>query len=185
MAHALNKLADLYPKFRLKVVADADLPKMEAKAYSAAFMLKVREGVMKALKTYGDPRSRFTVGHELGHLFLGHPGNQPRERPGQKISSTQAVLEDEANLFASEFLVPTHLLHPDLSAGDISRLFQVSLDAATHRKRRFESKPVENPATQDSQILPYRGSGPTSPSVVDADCVRFNGFFVRDDEALS
>ena len=133
LAHILNRLTEVYPKFRYRVVEDGDLPDMEAKAYSKAFMLKVRQTVMNALRTYGDPRSRFTIAHELGHLLLGHPGNQPRARRGETIRSAQDLLEHEANLFASEFLIPSHLYDPSLSAGDTSRLFQVSIDVATLR----------------------------------------------------
>lgn len=138
LALVLHRLGELYPRFKLKEVQDADLPHMEAKAYSGTFVLKVREGIMNALRSYGDARSRFTVAHELGHLMLEHPGNQARERPGEKISAAQAVLENEANLFASEFLMPANLLDRSLTAGQISRSFQVSLDAALRRKREFE-----------------------------------------------
>lgn len=147
LALMLHRLGELYPKFKLKEVKDTDLPHMEAKAYSGAFVLKVREGIMNALRSYGDARSRFTVAHELGHLMLDHPGNQARERPGEKISAAQAVLENEANLFASEFLMPANLLDHSLSAGQISRSFQVSLDAALRRKREFER---DNPISQAS-----------------------------------
>lgn len=143
LAHLLNRLKELYPNFKLKIVNDSDLPRMEAKAYSAAFMLKIREGIMKALRSYGDSRSRFTVGHELGHLMLSHPGNQPRERPGEKVSSENALLEHEANLFASEFLIPSNLFDPTLSTNEISRLFQVSTDAAARRRSETQTTEVK------------------------------------------
>jgi Zn-dependent peptidase ImmA (M78 family) len=149
------RMRALYPKFKLKEVKDSDLPDMEAKAYSGAFMLKVREGIMNALRTYGDARSRFTVAHELGHLLLGHPGNQARGRPGKKVSTAQMVLENEANLFASEFLIPTNLLDRSFTTGRISQSFQVSLDVADRRRRELEKGPATEP-TEVCSKLPSR-----------------------------
>lgn len=162
LAHLLNRLSVVYPKFRLKIVKDTDLPEMEAKAYSNAFMLKVREGVMSALRTYGDVRARFTVAHELGHLLLGHPGNQPRGRPGQTIKAAVAELESEANTFASEFLMPPEMIDPALSVEKIARLFQVSNEAAARRRRELN---LER-ATSSKTLPAFRPSSALVPTQI-------------------
>jgi len=138
----LRRFGELYPGFKLKTVADSDFPHIEAKAYGRAFMMKLRESFETALKYYGDARARFTVAHELGHLLLGHPGNQPRIRADNKNNSQliEPELEREANIFASEFLMPSDLVDPSMSADEISRLFKVSLDTALRRESEIRDK---------------------------------------------
>lgn len=83
-------------------------------------------------------RKRFTVAHELGHIFLGHPlvaGFHARTTEG-KLPQT----ENEANIFASRFLAPACVLwglnvH---TAADISRICEISLEAAGIRAKRME-----------------------------------------------
>ncbi len=137
----LLRLAEQYPGFKLKSVPDSHLPHVEAKANSKAFVLKIRESFENALKYYGDHRARFTVAHELGHLFLGHPGNQPRVRvdKGVDVALADPQLEKEANIFASEFLMPSDLVDSSMSTGEISRRFQVSLEAAARRGSELKS----------------------------------------------
>jgi Zn-dependent peptidase ImmA (M78 family) len=144
LAHLLNRLHEVFPKFKLKVVKDTDLPNMEAKAYTNACILKVRDGIMNALRTYGDVRARFTVAHELGHLMLGHPGNQPRPRPKREFDAPLSILESEANTFASEFLMPSELIDRKFSNDRISRLFQVSIEAAARRRRELSTLTVSH-----------------------------------------
>jgi hypothetical protein len=148
-----SKFSQLYPAFKWKKVADSDLPYVEAKAYGDAFVLKIRESFETALKYYGDRRARFTVTHELGHLVLGHPGNQPRAAKDEvnkaknprleRQAKGDPQLEREANIFASEFLMPADLIDPSMTAVEISNQFQVSLDAAIRRCEELET--VEKP----------------------------------------
>jgi len=53
------------------------------------------------------PTQRFSIAHELGHLLLGHPSHTACSHQG-KTSKSPAELE--ANAFASELLMPQHLL---------------------------------------------------------------------------
>ncbi len=83
-------------------------------------------------------RKRFTVAHELGHIFLGHPlvaGFHARTTGG-KLPQT----ESEANVFASRFLAPACVLwglnvH---TAADIARICEISAEAAEIRAKRME-----------------------------------------------
>lgn len=82
-------------------------------------------------------RKRFTVAHELGHIFLGHPlvaGFHARTTGGNLPQT-----ENEANVFASRFLAPACVLwglnaH---TAAEISRFCEISAEAAGIRAKRM------------------------------------------------
>lgn len=137
----LNRLGNIFPGFRLKIVPDEEMPSTEAKAYGRARIVKITKGIERGLRHYGDPRARWTATHELGHLLLGHPGNLPRARPNQNLPYSDQALEAEANIFASEFLMPSHLL-AKVGKEEISRVFQVSSDAAAARYREIKVNSV-------------------------------------------
>ncbi len=66
---------------------------------------------------HSDNRKRFTIAHELGHLFL-HEGEQIHVDRGIQInlrneaaSQGSLIAEKEANLFAAELLMPAHFIH--------------------------------------------------------------------------
>ncbi len=74
--------------------------------------------------------ARFTVAHELGHIFLGHL---------LPTAENSESAEQEANVFASRLLAPACVLwglnvH---SAEDIARLCNISLTAARIRAARM------------------------------------------------
>jgi predicted transcriptional regulator len=93
-------------------------------------------------------RNRFTVAHELGHLFLHYPMVQ-KAKPGACMVATRQVDEHdptqqraewEANWFAAGFLMPRGQFLARLSAlrGDVSAVaeeFDVSLSAASLRAK--------------------------------------------------
>lgn len=74
-------------------------------------------------------RKRFSVAHELGHLYLGHlHGNSSIDFNSENYD------EMEANTFAAYLLMPPDLLRKDIKAGmtnpeDLATKYQVSLDA--------------------------------------------------------
>ncbi len=88
-------------------------------------------------------RCRFTIAHELGHIFLGHLLiNTPQYR-------TFAVRDDNesaANVFARDLLAPACVLHElnVITAADISKLCNISLEAATYREQRMRELEVRN-----------------------------------------
>lgn len=75
-------------------------------------------------------RKRLTLAHELGHLSL-------------HSSVATADMEEEANAFAAEFLMPEHVIRPELrnlSLGkliDLKREWGVSMQAIFERAYRF------------------------------------------------
>lgn len=77
-----------------------------------------------------DPKTvmRFTIAHELGHIFLGHDLQNPT-----------LSMENEANVFASRLLAPACVLWAlDLHAPEeISKLCDISDKAAKIRAERM------------------------------------------------
>jgi Zn-dependent peptidase ImmA (M78 family) len=108
-------------------------------------------------------RQRFTIGHELGHLELGHLDalyesglhvdrnfrnfrTMPRREMRRDEVSSQAVdiAEIEANAFAAELLMPTEIIERDLRKNGVdpdddelilslAKKYQVSVQAMTFR----------------------------------------------------
>ncbi|MFB2561567.1 ImmA/IrrE family metallo-endopeptidase [Rhizobium sp. IMFF44] len=90
-------------------------------------------------------RDRFTIAHELGHLFLHFP-KVKRDHPGVPMVATRKVdqadqvqrrAEWEANWFAAAFVMPAEPFRHYHAAGDsaveLARRFGVSQSAAEVR----------------------------------------------------
>ena len=86
-------------------------------------------------------RQRFTLAHELGHIFLKHTGrdiydsDEIRENSNKLISKTKPPQETEADIFASELLIPYEQLKKytaDINNIDkLANTFLVSKQAIT------------------------------------------------------
>ena len=86
-------------------------------------------------------RQRFTLAHELGHIFLEHikrdiyDPEEIRESDAQSSGKTKPPKEIEADVFAAELLVPYEQLKKyssDMSNVDkLAGVFQVSKQAMT------------------------------------------------------
>lgn len=101
-------------------------------------------------------RKRFTIAHELGHYFLEVDGKSENENyyfhREVKSSETDYKKEREADLFASELLVPTRILKKEIEKlktidimfydipSIISRVFGVSVQSAEIRYERFKKQ---------------------------------------------
>jgi len=72
-------------------------------------------------------RNRFTICHEFGHIILQHIYNKTNK------------LETEANMFAARILMPMLLIKEfNLeNAQSLMNIFDVSIEAATHRLSRY------------------------------------------------
>jgi Zn-dependent peptidase ImmA (M78 family)/DNA-binding XRE family transcriptional regulator len=86
----------------LAFIAPFIFPKIDAFSLWAEFDIE-RPLIILTSGVTGD-RERFSVAHELGHLVMHHPPKNKR------ITD----LEDDANLFASEFLMPKETIKQDL-----------------------------------------------------------------------
>lgn len=80
------------------------------------------------MESPGD-RLRFTLAHELGHLFLHNIPNPE--------------MEDEANRFAAEFLMPAQEIRPSLfqltleKLANLKRYWKVAMSALLHRAQEL------------------------------------------------
>lgn len=88
-------------------------------------------------------RCRFTIAHELGHIFLGHLLiNTPAYRTFIENDSTESA----ANIFARDLLAPACVLH-ELKATtpeQISKVCNISYEAATYRANRLHELELRN-----------------------------------------
>lgn len=83
-------------------------------------------------------RCRFTIAHELGHIYLGH--SLINDKLYRKFDITKPQIETEADIFASRLLAPACVLwglgvH---TADEIASVCNISMTAAKIRAERME-----------------------------------------------
>ncbi len=83
-------------------------------------------------------RCRFTVAHELGHIFLGHLLTAV-PACAYRTFAVRNDLESSANVFARDLLAPACVLHElgATKAEDIAKLCDISLEASQIRATRL------------------------------------------------
>ena len=85
-----------------------------------------------------NPRSLFTLAHEIGHMVLGHDKSLSRETNQNVEHPLYADSEWQANTFAAEFLMPLdeirrlNLMFPE----QLVEKFGVSWEAAYYRLKK-------------------------------------------------
>lgn len=132
-----------FEDFSFAVVSDLELPDAEAKANPATQSIRVRESVYLAA-TNGNAHSRFTLAHELGHLFTLSeiPDNDPRAGffRRERNAPSKAYLDPEwqADEFAADFLAPVPMVQ-GLSTAEIAESFGVSMSVAIRQLRKVDS----------------------------------------------
>lgn len=84
-------------------------------------------------------RSRFTVAHELGHIFLGHHMQYAKYSHIQEIKR-MPVAEKQANSFATRLLCPACVLWKlnINTAEDLSAICKVDISVAQERMKRLK-----------------------------------------------
>lgn len=97
-------------------------------------------------------RQRFTIGHELGHVALGHMLDGQFTTMNREPAIGDAPEETQANQFAARILAPACVLHAlkVRNAEEIARLCGISRQAAEFRLARL-------------RVLEQRGKYFTSP----------------------
>lgn len=136
MAHITEAPVDVHKIARLlgfKII-EADFPQ----GYSGEIFIENKIKSIGISKNQSLTRQRFSIAHELGHYLCGH---QVYDEGGKMLEDTDFdymnpahVQEKEANMFASELLIPKDFLEKDLVAMglDINKLtekYQVSSQA--------------------------------------------------------
>ncbi len=91
-------------------------------------------------ETHHVHRQRFTVAHEIGHLVLGHKNTV-------RHSDISEAEEKEAQIFATELLMPLDFLKADLKNG--------SFDINFFTERYWVSKQAMSWRVQDQIVLKY------------------------------
>lgn len=89
-----------------------------------------------------EPRARFTIIHEFGHLILGHRRTMNREAINNQPLKTFEDSEWQANQFAAEFLMPLELIkkHGLNKPKKMEDFFNVSSVAATKRVNQLAKR---------------------------------------------
>jgi hypothetical protein len=83
----------------------------------------------------GEPKSRFILAHEIGHILLhDHHSMQFSEKSSLRKSNfpVEETSEWQANTFAEHFLVPTKLIAVYESAQELSQVCAIPLKLAGH-----------------------------------------------------
>ena len=85
-------------------------------------------------------RNRFTVAHELGHIFLGHE-LEKRNQMKQAFIKSESNAEQQANIFASRLLAPACVLWALRlkNSDEIASICDISQTAAKFRAERMKT----------------------------------------------
>lgn len=126
----------------------------QADLRDGCMLRRTRGGTTVSIVLYNEEqpnirRRNFTLAHEIGHIYLGHEEDATEE-------------ETEANMFASELLMPTGLVwelfrrtRGVLSPDDLCQVFAVSRQAAANRLRGMGKQ--YRPSPLDKAIVNHLG----------------------------
>ena len=148
-----EELRKFFPKLRLRIVLDESMPDFEARAYPDQWLIKIRVGMYEGLLC-GDPRARWTLIHELGHILLRHPGRLARLRDPAKLQRREAIYEREANKFAAAVLAPYDEARLCKNAGEIAAKFRINRLAAEIRLDELRLEEVRKRAALNLGFMP-------------------------------
>lgn len=145
--YKINKLpvmvTDIIAKsYNIRIYKNSDVNKLQVgESGKTIFHNNIFEIVYN--DTENSRRCRFTIAHELGHIFLGH---LLINTPEYKTFAIREDNESEANVFARDLLAPACVLHElkVFTARDIANLCNISLEAATYREKRMRELEMRN-----------------------------------------
>lgn len=113
---------------RLEIVEKKDMTDKYAEYKPINKVIKIREDTYEnAIKGIG--RDRFTISHEIGHIFL-HSDNISMARSNEKIP-VYCNPEWQANTFAREFLCPLNSINEKDDINSLSEKFGISKEVAS------------------------------------------------------
>ncbi|RWM02076.1 MAG: ImmA/IrrE family metallo-endopeptidase [Mesorhizobium sp.] len=116
---------------RMEIESEEDMGDYEGLTDPNGDFIALREDVY-AKAWAGDGRARFTVAHEIGHLFL-HTG-RPMARASSRANIPKFRLsEPQANQFAAELLMPRRFMNQLDAVHTVALRHGVSIEAARNR----------------------------------------------------
>lgn len=118
------------PKYNMyiEILPKGEMYPKEAEIFPLLNVIKIREDVYDNA-TENDTRSRFTIGHEIGHFILHSDIYSFQRVSSDLIIPKYKDPEWQANAFAGELLAPSYLIG-DRSVEKIMNDFCVSTDCA-------------------------------------------------------
>ena len=91
----------------------------------------------------------FTMAHELGHIVLGHFGSYDNS-----TYITNRRLEDEANIFADELLMPTApIVNKNMTPEQICKTYLVSESAAKNKIKYIQRNTLYRETNQITSLI--------------------------------
>lgn len=121
----------------IKIIKDSKVHLLEDGKSGASYLDKGQWYIVYR-DSESDQRCRFTIAHELGHIFLGHA--LVNDKLYRTFDSDKPSIEQEADAFAARLLAPACALwamdihEPD----DISELCGISKTAGNARANRMK-----------------------------------------------
>ena len=114
-------------EYTLEIVPEEELRNAYAQTIPSQKVVLIREDVYYGALS-GNARDRFTLAHELGHVFLHNDNTVVLSRGSENIPIYENP-EWQANTFAAEFLVPTNKAK-NMNAFEIVARYNCSFEVA-------------------------------------------------------
>lgn len=124
-----NALPVIIPDFEFEVVPVSEMGNKHGETFPNKNLIRIREDVYLRAAD-GEGRDRFTIAHEIGHLFLHEKSAIAlcRLEPNQRLKPYEDP-EWQANAFGGELLAPSYLIR-DMSVLEVQAKCGVSSSAA-------------------------------------------------------
>lgn len=126
----LERMPQAMPGFEFQVLEYGEMGEDHARTVPHSKLMQIRQDVYDRL-CEGRGRDRFTVAHEIGHLFLH--GGRSFARTWDANQKIYRNSEWQADTFASALLVDDQLLLQCGSVAEVAERFGVTPDAARVR----------------------------------------------------
>jgi hypothetical protein len=124
-------LPELIDGFLFESVTRSEIGEDHGRTYPDKKRIQIREDIYDGA-CMGNGRDRFTMAHELGHLFLHKNVQFARSQPNVSVPVYRNS-EWQADKFASGFLIDPSFLQQCSSTGEVAETFGISMAAAKCR----------------------------------------------------
>jgi len=176
----VQKIMNLLPGVSLLLVKDSELPDPGGQWDANKQQLIFRKSVFESgTKSDPNPRSRWTIFHELIHAYLGHAGIRNRTAQGslEKLSIKVRRIEAITDRFTAAVLAPFHRIKFQEDAVSIAARFGLSKSAAEiradraardYRRKNNLPRPIPDSVRNIIDELKATASRPHCQRVVDS-----------------